>query len=159
MQFKIEQIALVPKDPAKAIQLLSEMGLSEWARDHVCAAGKVRGEDGANEADLAFNYQATTDGKPLELEVLDYTTGPNWMQIYQPSASHLGMHCTEEELAEWTAFFTSRGISIAQSVRTSSHTNPVIAGKRFYTYVIFHTRPILGIDTKFIVRRDVPQEG
>jgi hypothetical protein len=159
MQFKIEQIALVPANPEKAIALLSEMGLSDWAKDHVCAAGAVRGIAGGNEADLAFNYQATTEGKPLELEVLNYTTGPNWMEIYEPSASHLGMHCSEEELAEWHKFFTSRGISVAQEVRTQSHTNPVIAGKRFYTYVIFHTRPILGIDTKFIVRRDVPQEG
>jgi hypothetical protein len=37
---------------------------------------------------------------------------------------------------------------------TISHTNPVIAGKRWYTYVIFDTRSILGIDLKFIVRRE-----
>lgn len=158
MNFKIEQIAIVPPQPALAIQLLSDMGLSEWAQDHVVAQGTVRGQLGTNEADLAFNYQATTEGKPLEFEVLNYTTGPNWMEVYQPSASHLGMHVTEEELAEWHKFFTSRGIGVAQEVRTQSHTNPVIAGKRFYTYVIFHTRPILGIDCKFIVRRDVPQE-
>jgi hypothetical protein len=76
--------------------------------------------------------------------------------VYEPSASHIGMHCTEDELLDWTKFFTSRGIQIAQQVNTQSHTNPVIAGKRFYTYTIFHTRPILGIDCKFIVRRDVP---
>lgn len=158
MKFVIEQIAIVPPNAARAIALLSEMGLSEWARDHVCAAGAVHGEPGANEADLAFNYDATSP-KPLEFEVLDYTSGPNWMEQYEPSASHLGMHCSEEDLAAWHTFFTSRGIHVAQEVRTHSHTNPVIAGKRFYTYVIYNTRPILGIDTKFIVRRDVPQQG
>lgn len=174
MKFFIEQLALCPRDPAAAIQLLSEMGLAEWARDHVVAAGSVRGVEGTNEADLAFNYESTREkdpqsaeeaflnlpdghllAKPLELEVLHYTSGPNWMESHAPSASHLGMHCSEEELARWHEFFTSRGIRVAQEVRTQSHTNPVISGKRFYTYVIYHTRPILGIDVKLISRRDV----
>lgn len=176
MQFKIEQLALHPRDPQKAIELLTEMGLADWARDHVKADGTVRGVPGSNEADLAFNYQATRDkdpesaeeaflnvseghliAKPLELEVLHYTTGPHWMEVHEPSASHIGMHCSEAELQEWTAFFTSRGIRIAQQVNTFSHTNPVIAGKRQYTYTIFDTRGILGIDVKFIVRRDIAQ--
>lgn len=164
LKFHVEQIAIVPSDPQKAIALLSEMGLSEWAKDHVKARGVVRGTEGGNAADLAFNYQATRGlpasefgdaPKPLELEVLNYTSGPNWMEEYAPSASHLGMHCSAEELAQWHDFFTSRGIPVAQQVNTESHTNPVIAGKRFYTYTIYHTRPILGIDVKFIVRRDV----
>lgn len=154
MKFVIEQIAICPQDPAAAIALLTEMGLSEWARDHVCASGQVFGAPAVSEADLAFNYDATSP-KPLEFEVLNYTSGANWMQHHGPSTSHLGMHCSEAELEQWTAFFTSRGIRIAQQVRTHEHTNPTIAGKRFYTYVIFDTRPILGVDTKFIVRRDV----
>ena len=154
MQFKIEQLALHPRNPALAIALLTEMGLAEWAKDHVVADGVVRGVPGTNEADLAFNYESTRGDKPLELEVLHYTQGAHWMEIFEPSASHIGMHCTEEELVEWTKFFTSRGIPIAQQVNTRSHTNPVIAGQRWYTYTIFHTRPILGIDCKFIVRRD-----
>ena len=168
LKFAIEQLALHPHDPAKAIVLLTEMGLADWARDHVKADGVVRGVNGSNAADLAFNYQATRGiepgngvnadvAKPLELEVLHYTSGPHWMEVHEPSASHIGMHCSEEELQEWTKFFTSRGIGIAQQVNTKSHTNPVIAGKRQYTYTIFNTRHILGIDTKFIVRRDIPQ--
>ncbi len=153
MKFIIEQIAIVPPRAAQAIELLTEMGLGEWARDHVCASGTVFGIPGDNAADLAFNYEASSS-KPLEFEVLDYTSGRNWMDIHLPSVSHLGMHCTEEELERWRAFFTSRGINVAQEVRTKSHTNPVIAGKRLYTYVIFNTRPILGVDVKFIVRRE-----
>lgn len=162
LQFKIEQVALCPADPERAIALLSKMGLDEWARDHVVAAGHVHGSSNANEADLAFNYQATrgiaTDGtaldfvKPLELEVLHYTTGRNWMASHVPSVSHLGMHCTEEELAGWREFFAEEGILEAQSVKTLSHTNPVIKDSRRYNYVIFDTRSILGVDVKFIVR-------
>lgn len=156
MKFFIEQLALHPRNPEQAIALLTEMGLGDWARDVVRAKGEVRGVPGVNEANLAFNYESTRGEKPLELEVLNYAQGAHWMEIYEPSASHIGMHCSEEELVEWTKFFTSRGIRIAQQVNTQSHTNPVIAGKRYYTYTIFHTRPILGIDCKFIVRRDAP---
>jgi hypothetical protein len=154
MKFVIEQIALAPNNPEKAIELLSAMGLSEWARDHVVASGTVFDIAGQNEASLAFNYQATS-AKELELEVLNYTEGNNWMEYTEPSVSHLGMHCSFEELAQWTAFFKARNIGIAQQVDTLSHTNPIIAGKRSYCYTIFNTRDILGVDVKFIVRKDI----
>ena len=80
MKFFIEQIALCPPNPERARALLTELGLNEWVTDHVVAGGKVFGEPGKNEADLAFNYQNTRpENKPLELEVLHYTSGPNWM--------------------------------------------------------------------------------
>jgi hypothetical protein len=155
MRFFIEQVALCPPDPEKAIALLQALGLDEWVHDIVFARGTVRGEGPVtNVGHLAFNYQSTRDPlKPLELEVLHYAVGRNWMDVNVPSVSHLGMHCSEEELAAWTEKLTALGIDIAQSVDTQSHTNPAIAGKRWYTYRIFHTRPILGVDLKFIVRR------
>jgi len=166
VKFFIEQIALCPPNPAKAIAFLKELGLTEWAHDVVVATGSVRGEGPVtNRALLAFNYQATRgvseDGvfypepKPLELEVLHYVEGRNWMDTNVPSVSHLGMHCSAEELTMWTAKFEELGIRWAQNVETKSHTNPVIAGKRSYNYRIFETRHILGVDLKFIVRRNI----
>jgi hypothetical protein len=151
MKFTIEQIAICPKDPIKAKELLSAIGALSWAEDHVVADGKVFGETGTNEADLSFNYELFS-GK--EFEVLHYTTGDNWMlHDGRPNTvSHLGMHCTAEELVLWREFFADRGIRVAQEVKTQSHTNPVIAGKRSYEYVIFDTREILSVDLKFIVR-------
>ena len=61
-------------------------------------------------------------------------------------------HSFSKELEKWKEFFHQRAIKISQEVFTDSHTNPVIAGKRSYNYVIFNTRPILGVDLKFIVR-------
>jgi len=153
MKFKIEQIAICPIDPAAAIELLTALGAAEWARDHVVASGTVYCEGGRNEADLAFNYDL---GAAKEFEVLHYTEGQNWMNhdARVNSVSHLGMHCTEEELDEFKEFFDGRNIRIAQEVYTSSHTNPVIAGKRLYHYCIFNTKAILGTDLKFIVRRE-----
>jgi hypothetical protein len=177
MQFKIEQVALYPRDPHAAIALLSEMGLSQWAHDHVVARGHVFPDDAdtdetkaTNEADLAFNYQATqgielgapvgAQVKPLELEVLHYTKGLNWMDEDRGyHASHLGMHVDEHELDRWTDFFLDRGIGIAQEVRTQSHTNPHIKDSRRYHYVIFDTHSILGIDIKFIVRHAPGEPG
>ena len=77
MNFRIEQVALCPKDPAAAKELLTAMGAGEWAEDHVIAAGKVYGNAGRNEADLSFDYELLKGAN--ELEVLHYTTPNNWM--------------------------------------------------------------------------------
>ena len=154
MKFMIEQIAICPKDPVRAKQLLADLGADEWAEDHVCATGKVFGKEGGNEADLSFNYDIFSG---REFEVLDYTAGDNWMDSMfrgRNNVSHLGMHCSAEELVQWRAFFAERNIDVAQEVLTDSHTNPVISGKRWYNYVIFDTKDILGVDLKFIVRKD-----
>jgi hypothetical protein len=165
MNFFIEQVALCPRDPAKAIELLSALGMTEWARDLVVARGKVGKAPMTNVAQLAFNYQASRGlgaaagdvaPKPLEVEVLHYEAGPNWMEDYAPAISHLGMHCSDDELAQWRRKFANLNIKVAQEVYTQSHTNPVIAGQRWYQYVIFDTRMILGVDLKFIVRRAGP---
>lgn len=156
MKFFIEQIALCPPKPELAISMLQALGMDEWVRDHVVAGGKVFGASGKNEADLAFNYQNTRpENKPLELEVLHYMTGPNWMAGRPPMVSHLGMHCTAEELDAFRRKFADMGVRVAQEVFTESHTNPyLLEQKRKYQYVIFDTRDILGVDLKFIVRRE-----
>lgn len=174
-KFKIEQIAVSIPDAAAAQEFLSKIGLTEWFHDHVIATGKVfpdaSGRDGrgysgdcTNEADLRYNYQAGNGsdqgaGKPLELEILDYTEGHNWIEenvdyseAHENQVSHLGMHVTAQELVEWDEFFKSEGVQLAQSVITDSHTNPHIAGKRRYNYAIYDTRGIIGVDLKFIVR-------
>ena len=151
MEFKIEQIAVCPKDPDKAKDLLEDMGAANWSEDHVVAEGAVFGVPSRNEADLSFNYDITYG----EFEVLNYTIGTNWMQEQSRglnSVSHLGTHCTAEQLWQWRKFFNDRGIGVAQEVMTLSHTNPIIDGKRTYNYVIFDTKEILGVDLKFIVR-------
>ena len=152
MKFTIEQIAICPKNPTAAKKLLIEIGAVDWVEDHVVATGLVYGDHGTNEADLSFNYDIFS-GK--EFEVLDYTSGNNWMDSEKRgrnSVSHLGMHCTEDELTLWRSFFEERDIKVAQQVFTDSHTNAAIAGKRSYNYVIFDTKDILGVDLKFIVR-------
>jgi hypothetical protein len=150
MQFKIQQIAICPLNVERANALLEKIGLTKWTRDTVVASGKVHGIDGANTAELAFNYEAF-DGH--ELEVLNYTEGPNWMVNERPAISHLGMHCTEAELDEWKSFFKAEGIPIAQEVFTQSHTNEFLRNNgRKYHYCIFSTRAVIGTDLKFIVR-------
>lgn len=156
-QFMIEQLAFYPRDPEAAKALLTAMGMGDWVTDHVNAKGSVRKlQDVENEADLSFNYSGLNAAR--ELEVLHYTRGAHWMRHpmrgLRPRVSHIGMHCTEQELAYWRSFFAARSIPIAQEVRTSAHTNPAISGKRKYHYVIFDTYDILGVDVKFIVRHD-----
>lgn len=158
LNFTIEQIALYPEDPEAAIELLRDMGAESWIKDRVEASGIVFGNEAQNTGQLNFNYQLSPSGQnPQELEVLHYERGRNWMEDNDshdpmPRVSHLGMHCTGDELAQWRQFFSARGIKVAQEVITDSHENPAIAGVRRYQYTIFDTYPILGVDLKFIVR-------
>ena len=152
MKFTIDQIAICPSDPVAAKKLLSEMGAVEWAEDHVVAKGSIMGKEGlTNQADLSFNYDLLNGN---EFEVLHYTRGKAWTNTPDRanSVSHLGMHVGADELEKWRAFFKERNVGVAQEVFTQSHTNPAIAGKRKYNYVIFDTKAILGVDLKFIVR-------
>ena len=158
MKFLIDQLALCPRDPARAKDLLTAMGAHTWVEDHVTAKGSLCGTPVHNEADLSFNYDMAP-GSHMELEVLNYTHGANWMDTFArrgSRVSHLGMHCTAEELPKWITFFAARNIPVIQAVTTLSHTNPAIAGTRWYQYVIFDTLDILGTDLKFIVRRMEP---
>lgn len=160
LHFRIEQIALCPTNPTLARQLLADLGLTEWFLDNVHATGVVRGASGENHALLSFNYQAGTGmdkdaAKPLELEVLHYTAGNNWMLKSPNTVSHLGMHVSDEKLEEFRAYFYSKGIGIAQEVDTLAHTNPAIKDSRRYHYAIFDTKDILGVDLKFIVRKNI----
>jgi hypothetical protein len=156
LRFKIEQVALAPRNPRAALRLLKAMGIAGWVHDTVRARGwvNVPGEmaerTGENVADLSFNYSALDAAN--ELEVLKYTEGDNWLAGRGPCVSHLGMHCDLPELRRWKAFFADRNIAIAQEVVTQSHTNPEIKDSRRYNYCIFNTHPILGVDVKFIVR-------
>lgn len=160
-KFKIEQLAINPRNPETAKMLLQAMGVDEWTEDTVTAGGHVlvsqdEKVDATNTANLSFNY----DLFPGEFEVLEYTKGENWLQEWGASlVSHIGMHCTEEELWEWKEFFGRRYIPIVQEVWTMEHSNPAIKDMRKYHYCIFGTRDVLGCDVKFIVRKNASMEN
>ena len=63
------------------------------------------------------------------------------------------MHCSAEELEKMERiFFTREQLKFLKRFLQTHIPILVIAGKRSYNYVIFNTRPILGVDLKFIVR-------
>lgn len=149
MNFKIEQIAIIlPTINKGGKELLAAIGLNEWTRDIVIADGTVKGIPALNKAELNFNYQV---GENLEFELLEYTVGDNWRSGHS-GVSHFGMHVTAGELEVWRALFDSHKVPVVQEVKTVSHTNPKIKDSRRYHYVIFGTRPMIGVDLKFIVR-------
>lgn len=159
MKFSIEQIAIAPTNPKKAMELLKAMGAVDWLSDIVVGVGGndlVSPQEYTNVAELNFNYQLGSDSF-IEFEILDYKAGLNWVDQNEirDSVCHLGMHCDASELAKWRKFFAERGITIAQQVNTVSHTNEALRDSRRYNYVIFNTKAILGVDLKFIVRKNI----
>lgn len=164
-QFKLEQVAIsvAPKFRETAFKLLAELGMTDWAHDLVVAQGSVGADAGqTNVGALAFNYQAGDIGKPVEFEVLQYQAGENFVDraksITDSAAitTHFGMHVDEVQLSIVRRIMSRYSIRTSQEVETVSHTNPVIRDSRRYKYVIFATRDLLGIDLKFIVRKELP---
>jgi hypothetical protein len=155
---KLEQIAIATNTKADLMLALTmAFGLKQpWVVDEVKSKAVVFGEEGENLAVLNFNYELG-----FELEVLEYREGRNWHQdrIAQgfqfPFISHIGYHCNEEEAQDKIAEMALLEIGIAQEVWTEEHTNPVIAGKRKYHYIVFDSVAKLGFDLKLIVRIDV----
>lgn len=153
-QFKIGQLALAlplnAEDHTLALKFLAACGIRGWVEDTVCAQGTVNGCNARNTAKLRFNYDTFLGN---ELELLNYTQGPSWLnELSLPTVSHIGMHCTEPELLKWRQLMADFRIEVAQEVWTESHTNPRIRDCRRYHYVIFSTRELIGVDMKFIVR-------
>jgi len=149
---KIDQIAFgcaTLHDVEYAQQFLKKFGATEWSEDHVVASGFVYGEPAMNAAHLFFNYQFG-----VELELLCYTEGPNWLsRKLHPGAmivpSHIGVHVDAK------AMKIESELKIVQEVYTITHTNPVIAGKRTYHYKIFGTDGHVPFDIKLIERMNV----
>lgn len=164
-QFKLEQVAIAvnPRLRDSAFKLLADLGMDQWSHDMVVARGSVDRDEGlTNVGELAFNYQAGDIGKPTEFEVLHYASGENFVDRAKSHcgapaiATHFGMHVTELQLSQVRRIMQRYSIHTSQEVETLSHTNPVIRDSRRYKYVIFATRAMLGIDLKFIVRKEVP---
>jgi hypothetical protein len=154
---KIEQVAIYSKDPEKLKKALKILGCTEWSVDHVIAEGTVRDIPALNSADLHFNYQLGD----FEFEILEYKNGTNWHDQdalthgvpATPFMSHLGVHVRSVDAVKID--MKRLGFKVAQEVKTVSHTNPHIAGKRKYRYVIFDTLSLFGFYFKAIERIDI----
>lgn len=166
-QFKIEQVALSvdPSRRKQAVALLVELGMKDWVSDTVVARGTVGDlkEEVTNVGELSFNYDAATEGK-LELELLHYSAGDNFVDRAKREhdtkaiTTHLGMHVTASHLGTVEGIMKRHGIGLSQQVETVSHTNKHIRDSRRYKYAIFATRSLIGVDLKFIVRKELEKE-
>lgn len=112
-----------------------------------------------NRARLMFSYEIW----PMEFEILHYMSGWNWHNDFLHNVdgtpplfgalSHFGVHVPDLITIDlWRPFYP-----VLQEVVTTSHTNPAIADKRRYHYVIFDTRLDFGTCVKFIRRMEVDE--
>lgn len=146
LNMKIDQIAFAAYTDEDVAKIKSLLGLqdAEWVEDTVVATGTVDGHVGTNTAHLLFNYDYG-----IELEILRYTDGPNYLLAQQIPAGeicHIGMHYTEGEVPKFP-------FPVIQQVETESHTNPfLIEEGRRYRYTIFDSMAIFGRNFKVIER-------
>lgn len=152
MKFIIDQITLYPQNPDKAIALLTEMGMSDWARDHICATSTVFCGPGVTEANSSI-----CAANVHELEVLNYNYGQSWMGNVNKgvTAACLSMNVTEKELDDWMEFFSSRGILCLQAALSHAHSSAAMRGK-VRRELVFDTRRILSIDVRIVAVCDIP---
>ncbi len=179
-----DQLAIAVIDP---VPFMREFG-ERWEKDMAnCKTQVFGGLIRDTSIGLFYNYgqpPGTFDFK--ELELLTLVKGVNWHEVrgdpepFSPLAlyaprlyrianrfgllgtcflSHLGIHSTEEEAGEWQKTFLDMGIRLAQENWSTEHTNPVIAGRRWYHDVIFDSRDALGFDMKITVRHDKKGAG
>jgi hypothetical protein len=147
LNMKIDQIAFAAYNDEDERRIKSLLGLSdaEWVEDRVVASGTVNGQAGTNTAKLLFNYDYG-----IEVEILRYTDGPNYLHEQSIPAGHVchvGMHYSGE--GEIPTF----GHDIIQQVETESHTNPfLLAEGRKYRYTIYNTMQQFGRNFKVIER-------
>jgi hypothetical protein len=155
MELKIEQIAFHVADVRTTVEAYRELGFDSWVFDTVEASGIIRGRDGSNVAELAFNYDIIP-GK--ELELICYKKGPNWLADHKAfNLSHMGMHCDADQMFKIRKELDGMRAYPIQEVWTTAHTNPAIRTSRRYHYLIFDSRKLLGFDLKLI--RRIPCEG
>ena len=132
-------------------------GARDWNRDNVVAEGRVASKvfgvnQGQNAARLNFNYEMIKGG--LEFEVLNYDSGPNYLEEeVGPALAHLATHVEDIESAH--KWLVSNGFEVVQDVRTISHSNPAVPAERRYRYAIYDTRSVLGFRLKLIQRLTV----
>lgn len=164
---KCDQIAFYAhnEQQADAIKMMFGLLSAEWKQDEVAGqvtvARSAGGEliNGLSRGLLQFNYDLG-----IELEILTYTSGPNWHDVNTPDfagglpfLSHIGFHLPDE--GEMLNELGSDAPCV-QEMFTLSHTNPYLIEKeRRYQYRIFDTRPVNGVYTKLIRRIEPPKSG
>ncbi len=152
---KIDQLAFISRSTEDTAVIKSNFRLqdADWVEDYVEARGYVRGAErnATNTARLLFNYDLG-----VELEILQYTDGPNYPDVGKvPSCSlcHIGFHVEKGKkipgaLQNWVFAYP-----MIQQVETQKHTNQFLldTGRR-YKYTIYDTRDFLGVYLKVIER-------
>lgn len=156
---KMDQVAFycATEDAERRIKESFGLAEREWINDEVTANSIVMNLDGSfdltvNKGLLQFNYDLG-----VELEILRYTDGLNWVQQRNgadpslPFVNHVGIHLGDDE-----EFPDMPGSLLVQETRTISHTSAYLTKEgspgfgRLYHYKIWELQ--LGSYVKYIRR-------
>lgn len=144
------QVALYTYDIADSVAFLSSLGFDEWHSDTATLEGFYQGNECKVNAEMAFNYQIL-GGR--ELEFVSYEDHPE--PLYQhstgklPFLSHLSAY-VDNVAAAVENIREEHGHSPYHLFQTGNHTNPRVAGKKFFREAIYDTRAEIGFNLKLI---------
>lgn len=146
------QLAIYHPEPNAAIRFLSGIGFNDWHRDSaklkglLVTGGSMRQTEIS--AEMVFNYQIL-NGR--ELEFVSYLNHPHprYGREVAPFISHLSAY-VEDVQKSAEDIESEFGMIPFHRFDTGNHTNPRVAGKKFFREAIYQTRQKLGFDLKLI---------
>lgn len=142
--------------------MLRDIGLTDWFVDNVTAKGKMHERENIEVMEQCFStYEADDNSEirtPVALELSRHIAGPTYNGIQRNFVSHLGMYVTEEQLDRFRIYFDNKWVAVLMDMDTTNHSDPSTNVTARFHYVVFDTRPIIGVDLMFIVRKDIIDE-
>lgn len=158
---EFHQIAIYTTRIDDSVGELFNMGFKDWSFDTATLEGYHFGVDTKIKATMAFNYQFL-GGR--ELEYVSYVGHPEprfwqkeeWGGLTRPAAlgedtfiSHMSSYVTDLEESIKDVERKYKMVPFHMFV-TSNHSNPAVAGRKFFKEAIYDTRKIIGFNVKLI---------
>lgn len=147
------QMAVCTNDVASSIGCLNTLGFTEWSRDNAMLNGTYAGKPCTMEAQMAFNYQIFP-GKEFEFvryfgHPEDRFGGKLRSGNSRPFISHISAYVDDITVA-CARVEQEKGMVPIHRFNTSGHTNPRVAGRKYFKEAMYDTYHDIGFNIKLI---------
>lgn len=146
--YEFHQVAIYTRDLDGAVSEMADLGFLEFYQDRAILDGYYREKHCRINAQMLFNYQMLP-GKELEFVRYDGHPSREYSQAPAPFLSHMSAYVDNidaavERIADYQGFLPFHRFT------TSEHSNPRVAGKKYFKEAIYETNLTLGFNVKLI---------